>query len=291
MQIIKRYVLDCWRILMTEEQNTDKIRTREKLLKTAREFNLLSNVFMSVALDDIPACQHVIRVLTGIKDLIVKEIRPQYRISKITSHDAILDILAEDSKGKLYNLEIQRAETLDHARRTRFYGAMIDSEYLKKGKMYDEMPDVHIIYISETDIWKAGHTSYQVEKYFKDTDIAYDDGIHVLYVNTAINDDSEAAAMMQYFKTANPEDMSQGNLSKRVHFLKCEEGGQDIMCEVSEKIYKEGELQGELKGELGKAKKTSLKLAEMGFSVEKIAEIVEMSVEVVKQWLGKDTVA
>ena len=31
----------------------------------------------------------------------------------------------------------ERSETVDHARRTRFYGAMIDSEYLKKGKSYD----------------------------------------------------------------------------------------------------------------------------------------------------------
>lgn len=30
---------------------------------------------------------------------------------------------------------------------------------------------------------------------------------------------------MDYFKTADPEDMSQGDLSARIHFLKCEEGG------------------------------------------------------------------
>ena len=50
------------------------------------------------------------------------------------------------------------ADRLGYARRTRFYGAMIDSEYLEKGKNYDEMPDVYLIYISETDLWKAGKT-------------------------------------------------------------------------------------------------------------------------------------
>ena len=106
------------------------LANHEKRVEEARKFNLLSNVFMSVALNDIPACQYVLRILTGIEDLVVKEVRSQYRISKIHSHDAILDILAEDGTGKLYNLEIQRADTIDHARRTRFYGAMIDSEYL-----------------------------------------------------------------------------------------------------------------------------------------------------------------
>lgn len=94
---------------------------------------------MSVALNDIPACQHVIRVITGIPDLVVKEIRSQYRISKITAHDAILDILAEDSRGRLVNLEIQRKDTIDHARRTRYYAAMIDSESLQKGKDYHQI--------------------------------------------------------------------------------------------------------------------------------------------------------
>ena len=128
------------------------IRRKEHLLAEARKFNLLSNVFISVALNDKPACRHVLRILTGIRDLEVKEIRTQYRISKITSHDAVLDVLAEDAAGKLYNLEIQRSDAIDHARRTRFYRAMIDSEYLMKGAAYTELPDTYIIYISESDL-------------------------------------------------------------------------------------------------------------------------------------------
>ena len=199
------------------------MEVRERHLAEARKMTLFSNTFMSVALDDPLACQHVLRVLTGIPDLTVKEIHSQYHISKITSHDAILDILAEDAEGKLYNIEIQRASHIDHARRTRFYGAMIDSEYLEKGTEYYEMPDVHIIYISETDLWKAGKTTYPVEKYFKGTGISYDDGMHVLYVNAEVNDGTDTAKMMKYFMTADPGDMSQGDLSKRIHFLKCKE--------------------------------------------------------------------
>ena len=46
---------------------------------------------------------------------------------------------------------------------------------------------------------------------------------------------SDVAKLMDYFKTADPEDMSHGDLSARIHFLKCEEGGYLEMCEVSEK--------------------------------------------------------
>ena len=219
-----------------ESQRTSFISIKDQLVEKARSFNLLSNVFMSVALNDIPACQHVLRIITGIPDLVVKEVRSQHRISKITSHDAILDILAEDGHGRLINLEIQRKDTIDHARRTRFYAAMIDSECLEKGKDYDQMPDVHIIYISETDLWAAGKTVYKVEKKFKETEVPYDDGVYVTYVNAEVNDDSKVAKLMDYFKTADPEDMSQGDLSARIHFLKCEEGGYQEMCDIKRRV-------------------------------------------------------
>lgn len=51
-----------------ELQGTSFISKKDQLVEKARSFNLLSNVFMSVALNDIPACQHVIRVITGIPD-------------------------------------------------------------------------------------------------------------------------------------------------------------------------------------------------------------------------------
>ena len=180
---------------MTETEQS-RITTREKLIEAGKEYNLLSDAFMSVALRDIPACQYVLRILTGIENLKVREVRPQYRVSKIESHDAVLDVLAEDETGRLFDLEIQRADTLDHARRTRFYSSMIDSSYLEKGKSYGELPDVYIIYVSETDLWKAGYTTYELEKKFKNIPLCYDDGQHVLYINAAVNDGSETAKLM-----------------------------------------------------------------------------------------------
>ena len=44
---------------------------------------------------------------------------------------------------------------------------------------------------------------------------------------------------MKYFKTADPFDDSEGELSNRVRFLKTEEGGIEIMCEIMEKIREE----------------------------------------------------
>ncbi|HIX77986.1 MAG TPA: Rpn family recombination-promoting nuclease/putative transposase [Candidatus Fusicatenibacter merdavium] len=273
------------------KNNNQNLEARERRIAEARSLNLFSDVFMTAALQDPAACQHVLRILTGIKDLTVKSVRTQYRISRMVSHDAILDVYAEDTDGKLYNIEVQRTDTVNHARRTRFYTSMIDSECLQKGKNYDEMPEVYIIYISRTDLWNAGKTVYPVQKYLGDRKLPYDDGIHILYVNAAVNDHSTAAQLMEFFKTADPDDMSQGDLSRRVHFLKSEEGGYQVMCEISEKWYREGEehgkIEGKIEGEKNQARRTALELRKMGLSVDMIARAVNFSLDTVKQWLAE----
>ena len=151
------------------------------------------------------------------------------------------------------------------------------------------MPDVYIIYISETDLWNAGKTVYKVEKKFEGTELSYHDGIYVTYVNAEVDDGSDIAKLMHYFKTADPKDMSQGDLSARIHFLKCEEGGYQEMCEVSEKIYNEGRLEGRLEGKLeGKLeskKETAFNMKMKGYSDAVIADILETGLNVIQQWL------
>ena len=121
---------------------------------------------------------------------------------------------------------------------------MIDSEYLQKGANYDELPDVYIFYISETDIWKGGKVAYEVTKTLNGQ--PYDDGIHTVYINAAVNDGSAIASLMQYFKSCDPKDDSQGELSKRVQLLKSDKEG-EFMCELTQKWYNDGEKMGTAK--------------------------------------------
>ena len=201
-----------------------RIAGLEERVEWMRSLNLFSNTFMSVALRDREACQYVLRTLLGKPDLVVRSVRTQYRVSRLVSKDSALDVLAEDQDGKLYNLEVQRADTVDHARRVRYYGSMIDSEFLEKGKKYSALPDVYLIYVSETDLWKYGLAAYPVRRCFQNLEHC-EDGVKVLYANAAVDDGSQRARMLRYFRTADPEDRSQGALSERGHLLKREEGG------------------------------------------------------------------
>lgn len=258
---------------------------RERMLKDLEQLTLLSDVFMSVVLSDLGACQHVVRILTGDYEIRLKSVRTQYVISKAVTRGARLDVLAEEQKSTLYHLEIENTDTMDHPRRTRFYGALTDSELLRKGAGYSALPDRRIFYISRTDIWKNGYTVYEEEKRFRQTGLLHEDGAHVTYVNAAVDDGSRIAKLMRYFRTADPFDDSEGALSKRVRFLKTEEGGREIMCEIMEKIREEGRKEGRKSGFLESSRKTALNLNRMGMPEETIARAVEEDVTVVRQWL------
>lgn len=258
---------------------------RERMLKDLEQLTLLSDVFMSVVLSDLGACQHVVRILTGDHEIRLKSVRTQYVISKAVTRGARLDVLAEEQKSTLYHLEIENTDTMDHPRRTRFYGALTDSELLRKGAGYSALPDRRIFYISRTDIWKNGYTVYEEEKRFRQTGLLHEDGAHVTYVNAAVDDGSRIAKLMRYFRTADPFDDSEGALSRRVRFLKTEEGGREIMCEIMEKIREEGRKEGRKSGFLESSRKTALNLNRMGMPEETIARAVEEDVTVVRQWL------
>ena len=258
---------------------SDHILSREERIREIQSFNLLSDVFMSVALRDVPACQHILRILTGFNDLKVKDVRTQYAISQIKTHSVRLDVLAETGNGKLYHIEIQRKDEIDPPKRIRYNGSLMDAEFLAKGMNYEDLPDRIHFYISENDIWHCGKAIYPVDKTLGDTGILYDDGEYIFFVNATVDDGSRIAKLMNYFKTADPDDDSEGELSKRVRYLKKEEGGMDIMCEVSDRIMERGRKFGE---EQLLHKQVQKKLAK-GMNIADIAEALEETEERIRE--------
>lgn len=222
------------------------LMSREEKIAAARAMNLFSNLFMSVALEDRAACEHVLRILTGIGTLTVIDQKTQYRVSNVIARDVVFDVLAQDDSGKLYNIEIQRADTINHPRRVALYAAEMIAEFMRKGAPVDDTPEVYIFYLSETDLLHTGQCVARVEKTLAGK--PYDDGVHIAFANAEVDDESDIAKLMQYFKKADPDDPSQGALSQRVYRMKREKEGEAIMCQISDRIFSEGEKYGIMKG-------------------------------------------
>ena len=265
---------------MKESEKQSRILEREKLIEEVKKLTLFDDVFMSAVLEDIPACQHVLRILTtGISDLSIRTVKSQYHITKLVSKRSRLDIFAESTDNQIYIIEVQKEDKGNHSKRVRYYRAMADSELLRRGESYEKIPKCSLFYISETDIWNRGSTVYPIYKYLGNTGEEYEDGQHTIFVNAEVDDYTEIAELMKYFKTADPEDDSQGALSKRVKFLKGEKKGLDIMSNFGERMEKRGEERGEKRAE----RRLILGLLKAGAEISLIKEASGRSEEEIEE--------
>lgn len=207
----------------------------------------------------------------------------------------------------MYEIEIQRKKEDATARRLRFYAALLDSESLNKGVSYKNLPETYIFYITKTDIWKQKRAMCPVLQFLGDGKTPYDNGLHIIYVNAAVDDGSEIARLMQYFKTAAPSDRTQGALSDYVNTLKNPKGGKYIMDELEqiayarcrERVYNECkdeleqaiydkcvaecEARGEIKGKLQAFMDIAVKMKKLGNMSDKdIASLTNLTLEQVQ---------
>ena len=253
---------------MSDSLPNSLIANIEELLKQIQAMNLFDDIFTSVVFKDEGACLHLVRQLMQNPKLNIIAFRTQDAIPMLISKSPRLDITAEDDKGTLYEIEIQRLEEPAPARRVRYYSSVMDSELLRKGVSYDKLPEVYLFYLSQKDIWQKGQTVYKLEQSlrFGDELMPYENGLHTLYVNAAIDDGSNIAKLMQYLKTAKVGDTSQGALSAHVNYLKSPEGGRAKMGEF-EKYFTE-------KGREEERKDTALEMLKDG---EKLPKIIKYS--------------
>ncbi len=110
----------------------------------------------------------------------------------------IVDLLCS-IKGRVVNVEIQQANTLDHFRRVRYHGAVITANVTDPGTDFKDVPDLVIVYVTPFDILKRGRTKYVVKKTALDIGDVIEDGETDVYINAEVDDQSQLAKLMSVF--------------------------------------------------------------------------------------------
>lgn len=252
-------------------RHEDLIGTYEQKRKAVSGFNLMDDTFFAVVLEDREACEYLLSALLR-KPVKLIENKTQYSIRNIEDHSVVLDALAEDSDHNLFNVEIQVGDKENHERRLRYYRTAIDWSYLEKGVDYKNMPELYMIFISDFDPFKKNKNCYEIGQYVKGCDLDYDDGVHRLYFNTEVVDDTELSKLLQYLANSDAANKSFGALSKAVAYHKVDNKGVDVMCKAVEEYAYERELFGEIKGKL----ETVKNMLKKGFDLDIALDLVNM---------------
>lgn len=271
------------------------VENYEEKRRKVRQFQLTSDIFFSKVMEDTRACQELVQILTG-KDLVIKNVKTQYSIRNMENHSLVLDVLAEDERGRLVNVEIHPQEDEDHVRRSRYHLSSIDISFLEKGTSFDLIPEVYLIYITEKDFIGNNKGIYEIDRLVRGSDIILDNGVHELYVNLrGETDRKEQKELLRYMVRSESgyETEVFPNLARRVNLLKEEKEGIEIMCDIMEKERARGKAEGKAEGKVegkaeGKAEIIALirRKYQKHHTPEQAAEALELDEVYVRKIMG-----
>lgn len=221
-----------------------KNQWHEDDLRTIENFRPLDDNFMrELFRNDLPLAQLVLRIITGIEDLQLTSQETQYDMNRLLGARSIcLDVFGTDSKGRKFDLEIQRADRGATPQRARYHSSAIDVEFLKAKAEFTELPISYVIFITENDVRGENNLIYNFEWTDTATGTPLGDGAHIIFVNGAYNnadDTSDLAMLVHDFRCKRAEDMKIKELADKTRFFKETPEGVSIMCKAIEDMRNE----------------------------------------------------
>ena len=231
-------------------------RTRRKMdalekKKIIASLTLMDDLFMQVVLEEQACTEYILQTILDNSSLTLKEQRLQKRLANLHGRALVLDCLCTDDKGLLYNIEVQNASAGAIPKRARYHAALMDTHTLKKGQNFSKLPESYVIFITDKDVLGEGEQLYRIERVITKSGSFFRDGSHILYFNTARQDDNALGKLAKDFKEANPKEIQSEVLSHRVASLKegkLDTEGEKKMNVLLEKYRKKAVEEGMEKG-------------------------------------------
>lgn len=252
----------------------------EERLKGIRELRLMNDVYFTVFFDGYnEGMEQVLQVVLARPDIQVRQVVAQRTLGNLYGRGVRLDVLAVDTSGKLYNVEVQRASKEALPRRARYNSSMMDAREVEKGTPFQKLPETYVIFITEYDIFHEKLPIYTIDRRFSHSGKLFGDDAHIVYVNGECQDDSDVGRLMQDFFATDPGSMHYESLAKRSHYLKDEEKGVDMMNDTLEKIMNEREHNLMIE--------TAKRLLSMGLTPEKVVTATKLTLEEVEKLAKK----
>ena len=213
---------------LTEQQKREKVKNLRPI----------DDVFFEVLAQNPKVCQEMLRTILEDDNLVVTNVVTQSDEKNIYGRSVRLDALCVLGNGIKCNIEVQRADNDNHLKRVRFNASSITVKDSEPGAKFEEVLELYIVYISEFDFLKGNKTIYHLEKVIRETGVIVDDGLHEIFVNTAIDDGTDIADLMSCFTKKEVKNAKFPALSSEVERLKETEGGLQVVCEVMQKYEK-----------------------------------------------------
>ena len=265
---------------MNKENITEKhIQDMERI----KEMRLIDDIFMSKVFEDRACAEVLLRAILKKNDLKVKNVNVQYDIKNLQGHSVRLDILAEDEIGKIYDIEVQRSNTGADAKRARYNSSLLDANITEPGDTYKKLAETYVIFITESDVFKAGKAVYHIDRVIRETKKIFEDEAHIIYVNSQKQNNTTLGRIMHDFYCKDAKDVKNKTLKNRIKFFKEDKEGVTIMANTIDKFRLECEIAGMKKQSIETARKMIKAGRFSNAEIADFANLTEVDVESLKE--------
>ena len=220
-----------------------------KYFAEIERIRLMDDAFMSKCLENAPECiELILQIILDKKDLKVVKSQTEYPIKNLQGRGVRFDVFARDSKGREYDIEIQRAKDGAEPKRARYNSSLMDANALKSGEDFDKLRDTYVIFITENDVMGRGQDMYIFDRMDRKSGLDFGDGAHVIYANGMWRGNDALGRLMHDFNCSDAAEMYFDILKRQVSQFKNSEEGRRYMCEAMERIRAEGKTEGIVEG-------------------------------------------
>lgn len=201
------------------------------VLEKISGLRLLDDVLMTVVLNhNVTAVQEIVGTISGNARVRIISAKTQETVVNLNGKSVRFDLIAEDSRKRTYDIEIQRAASGASPERMRYNSAVADTLLLNSGEKHRKLPDSTVIFFMEDDLFGAGIPIYHVERTIKELKRDFRDGSHVIIVNGAYeNNRTKIGRLIHDFRCADPDEMYSEILAESVRRYKQTEEGVKIL--------------------------------------------------------------
>ena len=257
---------------------------------------MLDRFLFAQAMENPVVSQSILQIILNeeIHLLDKNETEKEFRTSPI-ARSIRIDVYSMDDRNSIYDTEVQKTNTGNLPKRSRFYQALLDSSLLAPGtRNFNRMKDCCLIIISPFDLWSKGRYRYTFHyRCDEDNSLALGDGATRIFLNTHGTDASgvseeliELLHYLEYSSGSDPYPVKSPRIQEiarqveRIRFSEELRGKYMHMHEWVDRLIdtEDAEERGRMIHLVSLVRKKSRK----GLSLEEISEEVEEDVEVIQ---------
>ena len=250
------------------------------------EIGITNDYMFGTVFRDKEKCKELLQRILKIRLVEIEVVEPQ-KIMKTTliGKGIRIDIYAKDSKGNVYDIEMQTTEETDLHLRTRYYHSEMDSYQIRAGQKYFNLKQSVVIFICTFDPFADDRSIYTFETTCKENKgLVLADKRRTYFVNVNGNREGiseDTTKLLDYFKTGQPTDHYTKDIQKQVQIIRNNDDWRENYMTIEMKMDQRYE-QGKNEGEQNRDRELIAKWLQKGKTIAEIAEDLDRSEEYVK---------